>query len=211
MNTILQNMHLLSDTELRIVLVIIHTKNFLSVADLQEQTARGRQVYTALQSLKERKVIVQTSPKIIDGVRKYKWRCVWEEKEVLAKPTSVSKVKSKDTKTSNPNQLHPAVLGYVDLTNRRPKQLIADAIANTVASDGDDLDKWKSIVKMWILSGWNPNNIDGMLDMYNKRHQPNDSKKRRIISINPPLKTESEMNTMLDEYLKENGVFNEKD
>ena len=113
MNTILQNMHLLSDTELRIVLVIIHTKNLLSVADLQEQTDRGRQVYTALQSLKERKVVVQTSPKIIDGVRKYKWKCVWEEKEMMTKPASLSKIKSKDTKTFNPNQLHPAVLGYV--------------------------------------------------------------------------------------------------
>ena len=114
--------------------------------------------------------------------------------------------------TANPNQLHAAVKVYTEVTHRRPKQFIADVIAQSVASEGEDLNQWKSIVELWILSGWNPNNVDGMLDMYKKRHQPKESRgKRRVILTNdPPAKTEAETSAMLSEYLKQNGVFNEE-
>ncbi len=219
MNTIIDNMHLLTDTELRIVLIIGTTSEMLSVQDLQDRTFRGRQVYTALQSLKNRSVISQTNPTIVGSVRKYKWSCIWNLKSemLVTNPISVTakpaKVNAKTVKSSpNPNQMHSAVKVYTEVTHRRPKQFIADVIAQSVASEGEDLNQWKSIVELWILSGWNPNNVDGMLDMYKKRHQPKESRgKRRVILTNePPVKSEAETSAMLAEYLKQNGVFNEE-
>lgn len=221
MNTVLDNMHLLSDTELRIVLIIASTTEMLSVQDLQDKTYRGRQVYTALQSLKDRNVITQSHPKIVGSVRKYKWSCIWSNVferdfvQVAKKETLEVSAKSRNKTTrtaTNPNQQHAAVKIYTEVTHRRPKQFVADVIASTVASEGEDLNQWKSIVELWILSGWNPNNIDGMLDMYNKRNQPKEVrvKKRVVLRNDPPVKTEAETSAMLTEYLKENGVFNEE-
>jgi hypothetical protein len=221
MNTILDNMHLLSDTELRIVLIISSTTEMLSVQDLQDKTHRGRQVYTALQSLKDRDVILQSNPKIVGSVRKYKWSCMWnnvfDRESVQVTKTEKLEIPTKSrTKTArgatNPNQQHVAVKIYTEVTHRRPKQFVADVIASAVASEGEDLNQWKSIVELWILSGWNPNNIDGMLDMYNKRNQPKELrvKKRVVLRNDSPQKTEAETSAMLSEYLKENGVFNEE-
>ncbi len=212
MNQIVQNMHLVSDTELRVILIIANATDVLSVLDLQNMTNRGRHVYTALQSLKERGIVVQSNPQLIDGVRKYQWRCIWVETPKNQKQSSSSERKApvSKKKTSNPNQSNDAVLAYMELTSRRPKQLAADAIAASVSVEETELSRWKSIVKSWILSGWNPNNVDGMIDMYNKRQLPVDNRRKRVISLNPPEKTESEMNAMLSEYLKDNEVFNEE-
>lgn len=217
MIAVIQNMHLLSDTELRIVLVIVSTNEIMSVLDLQEKTNRGRMVYTALQNLKEQGIISQSHVQIVDSVRKYKWSCVWVKQQQTAtkesaRASSDAKPKKNSKPVVNPNQSHPAVNVYVDVTHRRPKQFIADVIAQNVASDGEDLNQWKSIVELWILSGWNPNNVDGMLDMYKKRHQPKEQRvKRRVVLTNePPVKNEAQTSAMLAEYLKENGVFNEE-
>jgi predicted transcriptional regulator len=216
MDAIIQNMHLLSDTELRIVLVIVSTNEIMSVLDLQEKTNRGRMVYTALQNLKEQGIISQSHVQIVDSVRKYKWSCVWVKQQTAAKESARASSDAKPKKISkpvvNPNQSHPAVIVYVDVTHRRPKQFIADVIAQNVAFEGEDLNQWKSIVELWILSGWNPNNVDGMLDMYKKRHQPKEQRgKRRVVLTNePPVKNEAQTSAMLEEYLKENGVFNEE-
>ena len=221
MNTVFDNMHLLSDTELRLVLIIVSTTEMLSVQDLQDKTHRGRQVYTAVQALKDRNVIEQSNPKIVNSVRKYKWSCIWNtvfpsttveslKMDIMELPI---KPKLKTVKsTANPNQLHSAVKVYTEITHRRPKQFIADVIASTVASDGEDLNQWKSIVELWLLSGWNPNNIDGMLDMYKKRNQPKELRVKRkgVLYNGITAKNEAETSAMLTEYLKENGVFNEE-
>lgn len=206
-------MHLLSDTELRIVLVICSTKQVMSVADLQKLTNRGRQVYVAIDSLKQRGIVKQSHVQIIDDVRKYKWTCVWNkhlDEPAVTKKEAVNVSKKSVKSNVNPNQLHPAVVGYVELANRRPKQMIADVIASAVSNEPEEIARWKTIVKTWILSGWNPNNIDGMLDLYNKRQMPSDNRRKRIITLNPPEKTEADMNAMLNEYLKENGNFHEE-
>lgn len=218
----------LSDTELRVVLVVTHVRTPMSVADIQEMAGRKRQVYTAIKDLRKRGIISQHNGRVVDDkVTKWDWSCIWDaQPEVVVEPTVVKpvivvnevlpievplaepkKAKEKSPRPSkgNPNQQHPAVLAYVEVSSRRPKQFVANAIAETVANEGDDLDAWKNIVKSWIMNGWNPINVDGMLNMYRNRNQPSESnrQKRRIVLTDLPQPSMETQAAKLEEYLRE--------
>lgn len=229
---IVQYLNELSDTELRVVLVVINIQTPLSVADIQEFAGRGRQVYTAIKALRNRGVIIQRDAFLDGKVTKWTWSCVWDvnvipdntkspqdDVSVIPQPlfdvslesptvTTEKETKPKKAKTpkGNPNQQHPAVLAYMEVTSRRPKQFVANAIAETVASEGIDLDSWKNIVKTWIMNGWNPTNVDGMLNMYRNRNsaeqQPR-SRRRIVLTDEVILPSAESQAAKLEEYLRE--------
>ena len=240
MNMFLQKMHELSDTELRVVLIVLHTNEPLSVADIQHLTGRGRQVYEAIKSLQSKGIITQSDMIFLGTIRKWTWTCSWgeailqpantpsvieipQEEPVLVQVVDdifvsevvveKSPVKQKTARKVTPkeptSQQHPAVLAYVEVTQRRPKQFVADAIANTISEH--DVDAWKQIVKQWILSGWNPTNIDGMLNMFQNRTNPamNKQGKRKAIDTSISLQTPEEHAAKLEAYLRENGAYEE--
>jgi hypothetical protein len=230
---IVQYLNKLSDTELRVILVVMNIQTPLSVADIQEMAGRGRQVYTAIKSLRKREIIAQHDA-VLDGkVTKWRWSCIWDfhgssestpvhdanemteqplfdvSEEIAPVVVSVekeNKVKKVKQPKGNPNQQHPAVLSYMEVTSRRPKQFVANAIADTVASEGSDLDAWKTVVQTWIMNGWNPTNVDGMLNMYRKRNAPDTQtrQRRRIVLTDEVLLPSAESQAAkLEEYLRE--------
>jgi hypothetical protein len=225
MNTILQHLHELSDTELRILLVLWNNHELLSVFDIQSMTSRGRQVYESLRSLVRRGILIQGDLVFVGTIRKWQWKCAWNTsvessvtlpmviQEVSETPkTKIASKKVVAKPKGNPNQFHPAVVAYVEATHRRPKGFVADTIAQQVAPEGVDFESWKTIVQQWVLTGWNPNNVDGMLEMYAKKHTPQTSKQRKRIVLNS-VKTEKSAEVVsaeFEEYLRENGVHNEE-
>ena len=215
MNILLSHMHKLSDTELRVIIVILGTQTMLSVADIQQQTGRGRQVYQAIKSLQQRHIIEQNNAMLDGSVKKWSWRCTLATAPVSVQVTTETKPTKKPSavtkqKTTNPNQHHVGVVAYMEITNRRPKQLIADEIAQTVSTDETEIERWKSVVKQWVLNGWNPNNIDGMLNAYKTNTHPT-TQRRKIVVGTHVMTTQSvdEQERKMREYLRENGVTDE--
>lgn len=208
MEYIFQHMNELSDTELRVVMVICYHTSVLSVADIQTFTGRGRQVYDAIKSLKRREIISQSNPQILDGVTKWKWSCIWNESRSVevTSPIIVRETpkKAKKPSTTNPNQHHLAVIAYTECTHRRPKQLIADVIASAVSESETDIAFWKQVVTAWVLQGWNPQNVDGMLNMYRNKTLPSTTAKRKV-NLNPPEVSVEEQERRLADYLRENS------
>lgn len=212
MDYIFQHMNELSDTELRVVMTICyHSSTVLSVADIQELTNRGRQVYDAIKSLKRREIVSQSNPQIIDNTTKWEWTCVWKTQsppEVVSQLEEVPSVakpkKAKKPSTGNPSQQHLAVIAYMECTNRRPKHLIADTIATTVSENEADIVFWKQVVTAWVLLGWNPQNVDGMLSMYRNKTIPSSQPKRKV-NLSVPVVSVDEQESRLAQYLQEYG------
>ena len=237
MNIVLQRMHELSDTELRIVLVIMHTTELLSVADLQQQTGRGRQVYDAIKTLLARKIVSRDNQQVVDTITKWQWNCAWqselqqttafitpaqiEEVVVEVTPTANAiveeplpqipekKPRTKKETVKNESQHCTAVKIYVEVTHRRPKHFVANAIAIAIVESEENLRAWKEVVEFWILSGYNPLNIDGMLDMYKNKGnlQQNRQQRRKIVLNTAPIKNPEEEMAKLQAYLLENNAY----
>ena len=242
MNIILQRMNELSDTELRVLLVIMHTEELLSVADIQQKTNRGRQVYEAIKTLGNKNVIAKSNLTIVDNVHKWNWKCLWqdmapivtnavpeiappliattvemslqmaeEEPVVPKKKESNRNPATKKASTANPNQQHSAVKTYVEITHRRPKHIVADAIANAIPDIEVELNAWREVVKQWVLSGYNPMNVDGMIDMYKNRNNPQQqtrqTKRRIVIDNTQPLHPPEVYAARFEEYMKENEAY----
>lgn len=202
MKQIIADMTQYSDTELRILLVITTTCEPLSMADLQRYTGRGRQVYTAVESL-ERRRILHRSPGVRHGEKTWFFQSVYTtltthapplepEPEVIPEtpvtvppepvivetptPTVIPEPvpvvpppkrerKRKEREEVPPTaQQHPAVVAYVDITRRRPKQVVADQIAKMIPSA--EVEKWRETVEHYVLNGWNPLNVANMIRMF---------------------------------------------
>lgn len=238
MNIVLQRMHELSDTELRIVLVIMHTTELLSVADLQQKTGRGRQVYDAIKTLLAKKIIARANQQIIDTITKWEWECAWKEsleqpiliiepiasvmQQIDEAPAIVAPVieelppqlpdkkpRAKKEVVKNESQHCSAVKIYVDVTHRRPKHFVANTIAAAIVESEETLRSWKETVEQWILSGYNPLNIDGMLDMHKNKGNPqqNRQQRRKIVLNAVPTKSPEEELAKLQAYLLENNAY----
>jgi hypothetical protein len=233
MDVVIARMNELSDTELRVVLVIRYATTALSVCDIQTQTGRGRQVYIAIKELLKRKVIEKTNHVIVDNIHKWSWVFLWDvheahpvdvvqspllivaqeplKEEVVTTPKAKPR-KQKTVETAVSVQHHSAVKAYVEVTHRRPKQFVAETIANAIGDNETDIIAWKDIVKTWVLSGWNPQNVDGMIDMFKNRNNQggkSSNAKRRIVIDPKPNKTADEMAMHLAEYLQENEEYHE--
>lgn len=237
MNIVLERMHELSDTELRIVLVIMHTTELLSVLDLQQKTGRGRQVYDAIKTLLANKIVFRDNQQVVDTITKWQWNCAWKSElqqtkaimppaqieEVIAKVSSIAnavvgeplplipmkKPRTKKETVNNESQHCTAVKIYVEVTHRRPKHFVANAIAIAIIESEENLRTWKEVVEFWILSGYNPLNIDGMLDMYKNKGnlQQNRQQRRKIVLNTAPTKSPEEEMAKLQAYLLENNAY----
>jgi hypothetical protein len=58
---------------------------------------------------------------------------------------------------------HPAIVAYRDIAKLTPPESLRDDVISAI---GDDFLRWGNIVKRWIGNGWNPRNINGMLEYY---------------------------------------------
>lgn len=62
----------------------------------------------------------------------------------------------------DPPLAHPAVVKYRDLAHLTPGPAARASIAESVT----DLALWEQVVKHWLISGYRPANVAGMLDWY---------------------------------------------
>ena len=65
-----------------------------------------------------------------------------------------------------------AVLVFRQNAHRYPAKSWYSDVADTVGDDPADLDFFGSVVKAWVGRGYNPVNIEGMLDCYKARQLP---------------------------------------
>lgn len=68
----------------------------------------------------------------------------------------------KEKKGRDPLLDHPAVITYREITHRHAPIIARPEIAQTVK----ELEKWKNIITWWVMKGYNPGNIAGMLETY---------------------------------------------
>lgn len=166
----------LTDTELRIILVCLGHQGIMTMDDVQQRTGRSRQVYEAVKSLEQRGWLVRHKVASLGPVA-WRWQITRYEaalpptppveaipEAVPADPTP-KKAKAKAPPKEKPitAQQHPAVAAYVEMVRRRPTHAAAEQIATSIT----DVDKWREAVKQYILRGWNPMNVSGMIQVYN--------------------------------------------
>lgn len=63
----------------------------------------------------------------------------------------------------------PAVARYREMAHRFPNKSLYGDIAAVIGEGPEDLDRWGALVKSWIARGFNPSNIQGMLEAYKSR------------------------------------------
>lgn len=63
----------------------------------------------------------------------------------------------------------PAVLRYREMAHRFPNKSLYGDIAAVIGEGPEDLNRWGALVKSWIAKGYNPSNIQGMLEAYKSR------------------------------------------
>lgn len=218
-----RDMPTLSDTEVRILLVVYANPTVrMAIKDMQQRTGRTRQVYDAIKSLEQRGLLTRQK---CDGIELTWLWCtaynvappvVEDEADVVVvpveeKPKRQTKPKETTPKAEKPKpvkpekpekpvspQQHPAVLAYTDVTRRRPSNIIADQIVAQVT----DIAKWQATVKEYVMRGWNPLNVSGMLRLYSGEMKVTTG--RRSITLEIPHKPAADTQKAFERYLQDN-------
>ena len=68
------------------------------------------------------------------------------------------------TPTTKALTQHPTVAMYRDVFLRYPSR---PQMSLLMAHGVDDLRRWNDVLTVWVGRGWSPNNLQGMLDLYN--------------------------------------------
>lgn len=69
-------------------------------------------------------------------------------------------------------EAHPALAIFRAETQRYPKKAVQPEIENIVGRREEGLELWRQIVHEWVALGWNPVNVRGMLDCFNRGEVP---------------------------------------
>lgn len=198
----------LSDTELRIMIVVLqHVESPMTIHDMQQHTGRSRQVYNAVKSLEQAGRITR-----ILSDRGWIWQTTYQPIPVPVAPTPVTAVveEPKPRRGRKPRaelpakpispQQHPAVQAYCDVVKRKPSNVIAEQIIEQVT----DVNKWTTAVKTYVMKGWNPLNIDGMLKLYRGEINPDATAKKRVLDLSIAHQPPDEAQRQWERYLQEN-------
>ena len=204
----------LTDTELRIILIALSNHGrALSISDMQVRTGRQRQVYEAVKSLESRGLLTRTKVETLGALSWY-WTTPYsteapspvEETPIIAPVPVVEQPKAKRSRQPKADkpvvvspQNHPAVLAYTEVSRRKPSNVIAEQIINEVT----DVEKWSATVKEYVLRGWNPMNISGMLKLY-KGEMTVSPQGRKVVNLAIPHQAPDEAMRQWERYLQEN-------
>jgi len=202
----------LTDTELRIILIALSNHGrALSIPDMQARTGRHRQVYEAVKSLESRGLLTRTKADT-HGALSWLWATPYHTQAplvvadapiivpvpVIEKPKRARQPKAEKPVVISP-QNHPAVLAYTEVSRRKPSNVIAEQIINEVV----DVEKWAATVKEYVLRGWNPMNISGMLKLY-KGEMTVSPQGRKVVNLAIPHQAPDEAMRQWERYLQEN-------
>ncbi|RPJ40078.1 MAG: hypothetical protein EHM35_00280 [Planctomycetaceae bacterium] len=78
------------------------------------------------------------------------------------------------TRAKRKDPPHKAIGMFRDNASRYPPKSWYADIASTVGTDPARLEFWGRVVKKWVGLGWNPMNVEGMLDHYRRNELPGD-------------------------------------
>ncbi len=70
---------------------------------------------------------------------------------------------------------HPAVLAYNRAAHLWPSSAQCEPMAQTVGDNPDRVELWERVVRGYVLKGWNPRNIAGMLEFFGRGAVPGTS------------------------------------
>jgi len=74
--------------------------------------------------------------------------------------------------------VHPAIVRFVSVTGRKvPNEAWAKRIEHAVGPDPPNLARWTRVINGWVGQGWNPGNLQGMLEYYERNEIPGDDRK----------------------------------
>lgn len=211
----------LSDTEIRILLVAYANPcTSMSIKDMQTRTGRTRKVYDAIKALEQRGLLLRERSQGLELA--WIWKTAYNlpdplpapiEEEVLVASTAVMELdvapktkrrtNAKSDKPAVPAkppspQQHPAVLAYTEVTRRRPSNMIADQIVAQIT----DIEKWQAAVRDYVMRGWNPLNVSGMIRLYNGEMKITTG--RRSITLDIPHAPAADTQRAWERYLQEN-------
>ena len=91
---------------------------------------------------------------------------------VTTLPETTTEITTKTTKTDKP-PTPEAIKVFRQNAHRYPPKSWYEKITDAVGEDPADLEFWGKVVFGYIGSGWNPGNVQNMLNFYNERNVPN--------------------------------------
>lgn len=69
--------------------------------------------------------------------------------------------------------IHPAIVRFVTVTGRKvPNEAWAQRIEQAVGPDPPSIARWTRVINAWVGLGWNPGNVQGMLEYYERNEIP---------------------------------------
>lgn len=82
---------------------------------------------------------------------------------------------SKESGKSSPSnglKNHPAIKTYREVMHLFPKEVLFPLIAQKVGQDPQALDLWREVCLGWLSLGWNPQNVKGLLEHFDRKEIP---------------------------------------
>jgi len=80
---------------------------------------------------------------------------------------------NKKSETRKPAAIHL----LQKITGLTPPRGIFDIVDETVGDQPGELQRFENVIKRWLLAGYNPKNVGGMLDYFNRRELPGEANK----------------------------------
>jgi DNA-binding MarR family transcriptional regulator len=116
-----------------------------------------------------------------------------EETPLMPPPVKEKKVKPKS------NGPPAAARVYRNVMARWPRKPTYPILQEKVGDSEEDLEFWRQVVRKYLLLGWNPMNLDGMLEWYKRRELPE-------VNRNRASPSEPRSWGPLREWMKEDGI-----
>ncbi len=88
-----------------------------------------------------------------------------ENKKVMPKALIEEEKKIPKKKVGVPAP-HPALAAYRSETHLNVSKTWQAEVIQKVGGDGGDINRWRGIVRAWVGSGWNKQNVKGMLEAF---------------------------------------------
>lgn len=83
-------------------------------------------------------------------------------------PREKARARSDERSAKRDKGVPAAVRAYRSAAHRYPPKSWYEEIAVTVGTEPKDLSRWKRLVHEWVGRGWNPGNVAGMLEVWNR-------------------------------------------
>lgn len=78
---------------------------------------------------------------------------------------------------SGPPSEHPAVSAYEEKAQQGMNTAQRKEVIGLVGVTPENVTRWRKVVHGWMMMGWNPRNVNGMLDYYQRSEIPGQDRK----------------------------------